>query len=119
MSEIITFMFDPAKLQMNWARASGAINLRADAAGRPGRASIAALSATPIHGRNVSTSAGRSLPVAVFERQGVHQLSAPQVVAAGCKRPGSGLCCDRIAVQSIGGFGWNRLRFPFVAVLHG
>jgi hypothetical protein len=25
---IITFMFEPAKLQMNWARASGARNLR-------------------------------------------------------------------------------------------
>jgi hypothetical protein len=34
MSEIITFMFDPAKLQMNWARASGAISRRADADGR-------------------------------------------------------------------------------------
>src|SRR5262249_2382347 len=29
MSLIITFMFEPAKLQMNWARASGRINLRA------------------------------------------------------------------------------------------
>ena len=29
MSEIITFMFEPAKLQMNWASASGAINRRA------------------------------------------------------------------------------------------
>ena len=29
MSAIITFMFEPAKLQMNWARASGAISLRA------------------------------------------------------------------------------------------
>jgi hypothetical protein len=28
MSPIITFMFEPAKLQMNWASASGAINLR-------------------------------------------------------------------------------------------
>ncbi len=28
MSPIITFMFEPAKLQMNWARASGAISLR-------------------------------------------------------------------------------------------
>jgi hypothetical protein len=33
MSLIITFMFEPAKLQMNWASASGRINLRADAAG--------------------------------------------------------------------------------------
>src|SRR5438874_6233275 len=30
MSLIITFMFEPAKLQMNWARASGAMNARAD-----------------------------------------------------------------------------------------
>ena len=29
MSLIITFMFEPAKLQMNWARASGARILRA------------------------------------------------------------------------------------------
>jgi hypothetical protein len=29
MSVIITFMFDPAKLQMNWARASGRISRRA------------------------------------------------------------------------------------------
>jgi hypothetical protein len=28
MSLIITFMFEPAKLQMNWARASGASNRR-------------------------------------------------------------------------------------------
>ena len=28
MSLIITFMFEPAKLQMNWASASGARNLR-------------------------------------------------------------------------------------------
>src|SRR5215208_8199209 len=32
MSLIITFMFEPAKLQMNWARASGARNLRREAA---------------------------------------------------------------------------------------
>jgi hypothetical protein len=36
MSVIITFMFEPAKLQMNWASASGRINLRADASGRSG-----------------------------------------------------------------------------------
>jgi hypothetical protein len=30
MSLIITFMFEPAKLQMNWASASGAKNLRLD-----------------------------------------------------------------------------------------
>jgi hypothetical protein len=32
MSLIITFMFEPAKLQMNWASASGARNLRRSAA---------------------------------------------------------------------------------------
>ena len=32
MSLIITFMFEPAKLQMNWARASGARNLRSETA---------------------------------------------------------------------------------------
>ena len=36
MSLIITFMFEPAKLQMNWARASGKISRRADANGRAG-----------------------------------------------------------------------------------
>jgi hypothetical protein len=35
MSAIITFMFEPAKLQMNCARASGRINLRAEARLRP------------------------------------------------------------------------------------
>ena len=52
MSLIMTFMFEPAKLQMNWARASGtsigrsdllgtgwlAVALVMPAAGRPGRA---------------------------------------------------------------------------------
>ena len=33
MSVIITFMFEPAKLQMNCARARGRINLRGDTAG--------------------------------------------------------------------------------------
>jgi hypothetical protein len=40
MSLIITFMFEPAKLQMNWARASGAMNARGEptqlAAATPG-----------------------------------------------------------------------------------
>jgi hypothetical protein len=35
MSLIITFMFEPAKLQMNWASASGSRILRSDPAGRP------------------------------------------------------------------------------------
>ena len=35
MSLIITFMFEPAKLQMNCASASGRIRRRADASGRP------------------------------------------------------------------------------------
>ncbi len=30
MSVIITFMFDPAKLQMNWARARGTSTRRSD-----------------------------------------------------------------------------------------
>ena len=34
MSAIITFMFEPAKLQMNCASASGRISRRADASGR-------------------------------------------------------------------------------------
>ena len=36
MSVIITFMFEPAKLQMNCASASGRINLRGDIARRFG-----------------------------------------------------------------------------------
>ena len=35
MSAIITFMFEPAKLQMNCASASGRISLRGDNAGWP------------------------------------------------------------------------------------
>ena len=43
MSAIITFMFEPAKLQMNWASARGRINLRGDISGRSGiRVSLAA-----------------------------------------------------------------------------
>jgi hypothetical protein len=36
MSLIITFMFEPAKLQMNWASARGRISLREEATGRSG-----------------------------------------------------------------------------------
>ena len=36
MSVIITFMFEPAKLQMNWASASGRINIRGETTGRTG-----------------------------------------------------------------------------------
>jgi hypothetical protein len=43
MSVIITFMFEPAKLQMNWASARGRINLLGDITARPDiRASLAA-----------------------------------------------------------------------------
>src|SRR3954463_603318 len=53
MSLIITFMFEPAKLQMNWARASGARNLRRDRA-EPADAGLA-LNGEPLprpaHGR--------------------------------------------------------------------
>ena len=42
MSVIITFMFEPAKLQMNWASARGRINLLGDITTRPEvRASLA------------------------------------------------------------------------------
>src|SRR5947207_2548834 len=44
MSVIITFMFDPAKLQMNCASASGRISLRADASGIPATLAGAELS---------------------------------------------------------------------------
>jgi hypothetical protein len=33
MSLIMTFMFDPAKLQMNWAKANGTSIFRSDEAG--------------------------------------------------------------------------------------
>jgi hypothetical protein len=52
MSVIITFMLEPAKLQMNWASASGRINLRGDITALPGiRASLVAtgLSVTGLH----------------------------------------------------------------------
>ncbi len=55
MSVIITFMFEPAKLQMNWASASGRINLRGDITARPEiRASLAAtgFSVTRCHHQN-------------------------------------------------------------------
>jgi hypothetical protein len=35
MSVIITFMFEPAKLQMNWASARGRINLFGDVTAPP------------------------------------------------------------------------------------
>ena len=38
MSVIITFMFEPAKLQMNWARAKGASTRRRLPDGRPAAA---------------------------------------------------------------------------------
>jgi hypothetical protein len=44
MSLIMTFMFEPAKLQMNWARASGISILRSDVAGA---CRLAALVMTP------------------------------------------------------------------------
>jgi len=40
MSLITTFMFEPAKLQMNWARASGSSILRSDLAGACGAAAL-------------------------------------------------------------------------------
>ena len=55
MSVIITFMFEPAKLQMNWASARGRINLLGDITARPEiRASLAAtgFSVTRAHDRN-------------------------------------------------------------------
>jgi hypothetical protein len=50
---IITFMFEPAKLQMNCASASGRINLRGDIPTRPGtRAGLAVFSVTGFHTGN-------------------------------------------------------------------
>jgi hypothetical protein len=46
MSLIITFMFEPAKLQMNWASASGARNLRRSAA-EPGDTGLSVTSRAP------------------------------------------------------------------------
>jgi hypothetical protein len=37
---IMTFMFDPAKLQMNWAKASGTSIFRSDEAGTSGAAAL-------------------------------------------------------------------------------
>jgi hypothetical protein len=62
MSVIITFMFEPAKLQMNWASASGAINLRAEASGCP--EATASLTGTGF--RSASLSADGSQATAAF-----------------------------------------------------
>src|SRR5207247_9022765 len=55
ISVISTFIFEPAKLQMNWASASGRINLLGDITARPEvRTSLAAtgFSVTRSHDRN-------------------------------------------------------------------
>jgi hypothetical protein len=58
MSLIITFMFEPAKLQMNWARASGAMNARGEptqlAVAEPGSGVVALTSALKPEAASVS-----------------------------------------------------------------
>ena len=63
MSVIITFMFEPAKLQMNWASASGRINLFGDiTALSAARAPLCAtgISDTEPHAHKPSTGGGSS-----------------------------------------------------------
>src|SRR4029450_9464873 len=57
MSWIITFIFEPAKLQMNWARARGRSNLRCD---KPGRSV------------EISTSGRTFSVISWFPRAGAH-----------------------------------------------
>jgi hypothetical protein len=59
MSPIITFMFEPAKLQMNWASASGAINLRELRSASP----VARPWAAELTGAPSDPQGGRALPV--------------------------------------------------------
>ena len=61
MSVIITFMFEPAKLQMNWASASGRINLRGEISARPGARAPLIATGFPVtrsHHRNESGAYG-------------------------------------------------------------
>src|SRR5215203_1589237 len=61
MSLIITFMFEPAKLQMNWASARGRINFRAETTGRSGVRSwpdAIEFSVTRHHHRNAGSLGG-------------------------------------------------------------
>src|SRR5215218_2743908 len=79
MSLIITFMFEPAKLQMNWASASGARNLRGDSTEGPGidDAPLAGIGVSVI-GRWRSQARGSMLPAGRSGRQRVQELvSAP------------------------------------------
>src|SRR4051812_1715806 len=48
MSAIITFMFEPAKLQMNWASARGRMSLRGDIAARVGISAELAAAVFPV-----------------------------------------------------------------------
>src|ERR1700750_3144954 len=83
MSVIITFMFEPAKLQMNCASARGRINLRGDIPARPEtRAPLAgaALSVSAVHPRN----ARKTLHSDAFS----HEDMRPKGWLAGWHSPG-------------------------------
>ena len=93
MSLIITFMFEPAKLQMNWASASGARNLRRSAA-----ASATALIARL---RARSPAAGRrppgTRPVPREEPVGAHagEDTRRRPGRQGCAQASGGACTPR------------------------
>ena len=75
MSLIITFMFEPAKLQMNCASASGRISLRAERAGLG--ASARSADTAPL----VRAWSSTRSPADAMQRQG-HQRTASSEVAS-------------------------------------
>jgi hypothetical protein len=62
MSLIITFMLEPAKLQMNWARASGNSNCLAALRDRVGSLPLVIARPLPAAGRAAATSLAAVVP---------------------------------------------------------
>jgi hypothetical protein len=70
MSAIITFMFEPAKLQMNWASARGRINLRGDSTALPGIMASLAATGFSVMGLHTCTRVGEQpLPLLGVTRE--------------------------------------------------
>ena len=61
MSVIITFMFEPAKLQMNWASARGRINLRGEITELPRVTASLAATGFSVTGLHMCTRVGEHL----------------------------------------------------------
>src|SRR6478736_9435246 len=70
MSLIITFMFEPAKLQMNWASASGRINLRGDIAELPAARAPLATTGPSVTRRHTCGARFRADPRPALDRVG-------------------------------------------------